>query len=205
MGGGGLDCRRLAARRSPMLTAFFLNVSCIRELPLEVVRRRSPVDFGSAAVGVIRLSLLSTPDELAPTASTPQFPAKWRNRLTPPKTPLAALARPSIAASSSASGRSMATPSSPTPLAALAQATSFDSSTSTILRSLLRTVCFCNTEDSLLRQSVCISANLMDEMTQAVEGWICVFRFAWMAVSSNDNACTIGCSRPCSEGVKVVP
>lgn len=27
MGGGGLDCRRLAVRRSPILTAFFLNVS----------------------------------------------------------------------------------------------------------------------------------------------------------------------------------
>lgn len=195
IGGGGLDCLRLAVRKSPILTAFFLKVSCIRELPLDEVRRRRPPDLGLAAVGVtspLPLSSLSLPPPLDVIASTPHSPANCRNRLTPPNTPLAALAKLSIALSSSVSDLSIATPSSPIPLAALAHATSFESSTSTVLRSLASTACFTKMDDSLLRQSVCMSADRIDEMTHAVEGWICVFRFAWMAVSSSDKACTMG-------------
>lgn len=160
---------------------------------------RRPPERGLESVGVAEPPPLSSCSLLVVIDSTPQSPANWRNRLTPPNTPLAALANASIALSSSASDLSIATPSSPTPLAALAQATSFDNSTSTTLRSLAKTVCFSKTDDSLLRQSVCMSADRIDEMTQAVEGWICVFRFAWMAVSRSESACTIGCNRLCSD------
>lgn len=142
----------------------------MRELPLDEVRRRRPPDRGLEAVGVAAPLVLSSFSVFAVMDSTPQSPASWRKHLTPPNTPLADLANASIALSSSVSDLSMATPSSPTPLAALAQATSLDNSTSTTLRPLASTVCFSKTDDSLLKQSVCMSADRIDDMTQAVEG-----------------------------------
>ena len=50
---------------------------------------------------------------------------------------------------------------------------------------------------SLLRQSVCIRADLIAEMTQAVEGWIWGFRFECIVDSRRESDWTIGWRRAC--------
>lgn len=81
------------------------------------------------------------------------------------------------------------------PLAVRAHPTSLDSSTSTTFRSLARTGHDISVRDSLLKQSVWDNAALIEEMTQAVDGWICDLRLLCIAVSSKDSDWTMGCMR----------
>ena len=133
IGGGGLDCLRRAARRSPILTARFLNVSCILALPPDGVRG---ADGPGVASVVVRNGGIDSSASATATASTPKVPARFRNRLTPAKTALADLASSSMSLSSSSSVRGASDPSARRPLAALAQLTNFDSSTRMAFRSL---------------------------------------------------------------------
>ena len=116
-------------------------------------------------VGVVGLpqSTLAPSSAGSGTGFTPQSFAKCRNRLTLANTPLAAFARASISFSSSAVSAS-------NPLAVRAHPTSLDSSTRTSFLSFAKTGNDVSTVLSLLRQSVCMRAERMEEMTQAVEG-----------------------------------
>jgi len=167
IGGGGLDCRRRAARRSPMLAARFLNVSCILAFPPEGVRGAEGP--GVASVVVRNGGILSSASATA-TASTPNVPAKFKNRLTPAKTALADLAKSSISLSSSSSVLDASAPSACSPLAALAQLTNLESSTNIAFRSLPSSGNFARTSECLLRQSVWERTARIDDMTHAADG-----------------------------------
>ena len=192
-GGGGLEARRRAALRSPILTALERNASCIRAFPVETSRIRGfsleteETDDGGCGsdIGSGRDPVFTNPTSPASAGIglTPHSSASSKNRLTLANTPLAAFARASISFAASITASSAC---STIPLAARAHPTSLDNSTKITFLSLARMENDARTLLSLLRQSVCINADRMAEMTHAVEGWICVFRFEWIADSRRD-------------------
>jgi len=93
IGGGGLDCLRRAARRSPILAARFLKVSCILAFPPDGVRG---ADGPGVASVVVRNGGIDSSASATAIASTPKVPARFKNRLTPANTALADLASSSI-------------------------------------------------------------------------------------------------------------
>lgn len=184
IGGGGLDTLRRVARRSPMLAALSRNASCIRKVPVDGSRMRdSFVALGSkegggcwleAGVGKPPSPTAATSPGSTTTGFTPQSFARCRNLLTLAKTPRAAFARAFISFTSSTC---VSSPGPSTPLALRAHPTSFDNSTRTTFLSFARMGNDTRVVLSLLRQSVCIKAARMEEMTQAVDGCMWGLRF----------------------------